>query len=208
MQGQRCVLRPFDLVPHTDALYRATCGPDTDHNWTYLPYGPFDDRTAYRQWMQEHACGSDPLFFTIIAEETDTPVGVGSYLRIDPDNGSIEVGHLNFSADLQRSAVATEAMYLMMKRVFDELGYRRYEWKCNALNARSVRAATRFGFTPEGIFRQSMVAKGRNRDTAWFSVTDKEWPGIRAAFEAWLDASNFDGDGIQHKPLSAFMPPR
>ncbi len=145
--------------------------------------------------------GRRPLFHAI-HDESGAPAGVAAFLRIDPVNGVIEVGHINFAPRLKRTRVATEAMYLMMRRVFEELGYRRYEWKCDSLNAPSRAAATRFGFTFEGIFRQAIVYKGRNRDTAWFSIIDREWPAVKAAFEAWLDPSNFDEAGRQRAPLT------
>jgi RimJ/RimL family protein N-acetyltransferase len=170
-------------------------------NWTYLPYGPFasaDDWAAAIQGVQRL---SDAMFFAIVLAGSERPVGVASYLRIEPRMGAIEVGHLAYAPALQRSPAATEAMYLMMRRVFDELGYRRYEWKCDSLNAPSRRAALRLGFRFEGIFRQMMIIKGRSRDTAWFSILDAEWPALRAAFERWLDPSNFDAQGRQRARL-------
>ena len=154
---------------------------------------------------QTHAAA---LFRAYAADpKCEQPVGVAAYLRISPLTGSIEVGHLSYSPALQRTAAATDAMYRMMKRVFDDWGYRRYEWKCDALNAPSRAAATRLGFRFEGVFRKLMVLKGRNRDTAWFSIVDDEWPGIRGAFEAWLAPSNFDAEGRQRHRLEEFMPP-
>ncbi len=144
--------------------------------------------------------GDDPLFHTIL-DSDDVPVGLASYLRIDPDNGSIEVGHIHYSPLLQRQPAGTEAMFLMMSQVFDELGYRRYEWKCDALNASSRRAAERLGFTYEGTFRQATHYKGRNRDTAWFSIIDKDWPRICDAFNLWLELANFDDSGKQKSSL-------
>jgi RimJ/RimL family protein N-acetyltransferase len=158
------------------------------------PYATFDD---YAAWVDGARITRDPLFFAILAPH---PVGVAAYLRIAPEAGSIEVGHINFSPLLQQTAAATEAMYLMMARVFD-LGYRRYEWKCDALNAASRRAAERLGFTFEGIFRQATVYKGRNRDSAWYSLIDQEWPARRAAFERWLAPENFDAQGRQRSQL-------
>ena len=173
--------------------------------WTYLPYGPFDSLDTYRAWTEEMSRRSDPLFFAIIDRNSGHPsgrvVGLASYLRIDPAAGSIEVGHLHYSPLLQRTPAATEAMFLMMERAFN-LGYRRYEWKCDALNAPSRAAAQRLGFTFEGIFRQAVVVKGRNRDTAWFSIIDAEWPALANAFRRWLDPANFDPQGKQRERLS------
>ena len=191
---------------HAADLHAANLADRANGNWTYLAYGPFPTLDAYKAWMQQ-TCGSeDPLFHAIIDRDTGKAVGVASYLRIDPGAGVIEVGHINYSPLMQRKPTATEAMYLMMVRVFDELGYRRYEWKCDALNAPSCGAAKRLGFTFEGIFRQATMYKGRNRDTAWFSITDQEWPAVKAAFEAWLAPANFDAGGQQKKKLGELMP--
>ena len=171
--------------------------------WDYLPYGPFDSLDAFRAFLTETCLGRDPLFYAIIDLASGRAVGMASYLRIDPPNGVIEVGHINYSPALQHSPAATEVMYLMMRQVFDGWGYRRYEWKCNDLNARSKNAARRLGFTFEGVFRQAVVSKGRNRDTAWFSILDSEWQQAKLAFESWLEAANFDDDGCQRKSLAA-----
>ena len=170
--------------------------------WTYLPYGPFATLEAYRAWIEEVWSGSDPMFYAIVDTSTGRALGVAGYLRISPASGSIEVGHISYSPLLQRTPAATEAMYLMMARVF-ELGYRRYEWKCHALNAPSRAAALRLGFTFEGVFRQATVIKGRNRDTAWYSVIDEEWPALKEAFGRWLAPANFDEQGKQRIRLSA-----
>ena len=178
--------------------------------WTYLPYGPFPDLAAYRTWMEAKWLGTEPLFFAIVDAASGRATGVASYLRIDPASGAIEVGHLGYSPRLQRTPAATEAMFLLMARAF-ALGYRRYEWKCDALNEPSRAAALRLGFTFEGIFRQATVVRGRNRDTAWYSVIDAEWPALRAAFEHWLAPENFDADGRQRVRLSELTrqsPPR
>lgn len=169
--------------------------------WTYLPVGPFASLVEYRTWLEAKQASDDPLFFAIVDTATGLTVGVASYLRIDPANGVVEVGHLQYSPLLQRTAAATEAMHLMMKQAF-ELGYRRYEWKCDALNEASRRAAERLGFTFEGIFRQAIVYKGRNRDTAWYSIIDAEWPRLDAAYRRWLDPGNFDENGRQRSSLS------
>jgi len=204
MPGRFCRLEPLDVARHAQELFEAF-GADTENRiWTYLSVGPFDDFGAYRVWLEQSCLGDDPLFFAVIDRNTNKAVGVASYLRIDPANGVIEVGSINYSPALQGTAAGTEAMYLMMKRVFDELGYRRYEWKCDTLNAGSKRAAARLGFTYEGMFRQAVLYKGRNRDTAWFAIIDKDWPDIKAAFTAWLAPENLSADGDQKKSLAAF----
>ena len=170
--------------------------------WTYLSYGPFDTLNSYRGWAEEMSRRSDPLFYAIIERATERALGVASYLRINPPAGTIEVGHIGYSPPLQRTPAATEAMFLMMERAFT-LGYRRYEWKCDSLNGPSRAAAQRLGFSFEGVFRQATVVKGRNRDTAWFSVIDGEWPALRDAFQRWLHPANFDEQGKQRMRLSA-----
>jgi RimJ/RimL family protein N-acetyltransferase len=201
MQGRRVRIEALDPEAHAEDLFHANSADCEGRNWTYLPYGPFERLADYRAWITQNCLGADPLFHTIVDQQSGKALGVSSYLRIDPKMGVIEVGHINYSPALQGSAAATEAMYLMMARVFDELGYRRYEWKCNALNKASCRAAERLGFTFEGIFRQATVVKGRNRDTAWFSLLDSEWPKAKAAFQAWLDPANFDAKGRQKRSL-------
>ncbi|TSD88708.1 GNAT family N-acetyltransferase [Mycobacterium sp. KBS0706] len=202
MEGRICRLEPLDPARHAEDLFEAM-GRDTDgRNWTYLGIGPFADFAGFSAWLEKMAAGSDPQFHTVIDRATGRAVGVASYLRIDPANGVIEVGHIHFSPLLQRTPMATEAMFLMMARVFDELGYRRYEWKCDSRNAPSRAAAARLGFQYEGLFRQALVYKGRNRDTAWFSIIDGEWPRLRAAFERWLAPANFDAEGRQRESLS------
>ena len=174
--------------------------------WTYLPYGPFETFDDYLGWLTDRPQSSDPLFYTVVDNATGKAVGVASYLGISPAKGSIEVGHINFSPLLQRTPAATEAMHLMMKRAF-ELGYRRYEWQCNALNAKSRAAAQRFGLSFEGVFRQTSVYKGRNRDTAWYATVDWEWPELEIAFMRWLDPANFDQEGKQTIRLSDLTAP-
>lgn len=202
MAGRFCRLEPLSVERHARDLYTAFARDTEGRTWTYLPYGPFRSAEEYREWMSATCFKDDPSFYAIIDAATDKPVGVAAYLRIDPKNGVIEVGHLSYSPLLQRTPAATEAMYLMMRRAFD-LGYRRYEWKCNALNAASRNAAERLGFTFEGIFRQAVIVRGRNRDTAWFSIIDSEWPALRAAFQRWLSHENFDSDGRQRESLRA-----
>lgn len=206
MAGRSCRLEPVDPVRHADALHRANALDREGAMWTYLPYGPFDSEAEYRAWMEKTCLGDDPQFFAIIDLHSNAPVGLAAYLRIDRANGVIEVGHLAYAPPLQRTRAATEAMYLMMSRAF-ALGYRRYEWKCNSLNHPSRAAAQRLGFSYEGTFRQAVVSKGRNRDTAWYSVIDSEWPALRAAFELWLAPENFDAMGRQRTGLSSLTAP-
>ena len=206
MIGRTCRTEPLDAARHGADLHTANMLDLDGRNWTYLPYGPFKTLEEYVVWLTGVASTADPQFHAIVDLATGEAVGIASYLRIDPGNGSIEVGHINFSPQLQRTIAATEAMYLMMKRTF-ELGYRRYEWKCNALNAPSRAAAQRLGFSYEGVFRQATVAKGRNRDTAWYAAIDREWPALDAAFQRWLAPANFDERGRQRTPLSALTAP-
>jgi len=202
MAGKYCKLEPFDLERHHAGLYKSFATDKDNRNWTYLPYGPFDSVNQFRSWCQSGCLGNDPQFHTII-NSIDQLVGMASYLRITPEVGCIEVGNIHFSPLMQRTRMATESMYLMMRRVFDELGYRRYEWKCNALNEPSCRAAERFGFEFEGIFRQATISKSRNRDTAWFAIIDTDWPRLKMGYERWLDEANFDRQGQQIRSLQA-----
>jgi RimJ/RimL family protein N-acetyltransferase len=207
MVGRYCRLEALAVDRHASSLHEAYQRDTEARLWTYLPYGPFDSFAAYVAWMHATCMRSDPLFFAIINASTNRATGVCAFLRIDPPNGSIEVGHLTFSPLLQRTTAATEAMFLMMKRAFD-LGYRRCEWKCDALNESSSVAAKRLGFTYEGTFRQAAVYKQRSRDTAWFSIIDREWPALRAAYEQWLSPENFDESGRQRARLSDFIAKR
>ena len=175
-------------------------------NWAYLPYGPFATLEAYETWLSEAALTPDPNFFAIIKRADKKAVGLASYLRINPQDGSIEVGHINYSPLLQKTREGTEAMYLMMKWAF-ESGYRRYEWKCNALNTKSRYAAQRLGLSYEGVFRQMSISKGCNRNTAWFAAIDKEWPALKASFETYLSDDNFAADGRPKKALSGLTKP-
>lgn len=200
--GRTCRLEPFDAARHVGDLHAAYAADAEARNWTYLPYGPFASEAAFRDFAEATFTGEDPLFHVVVDQESGRALGVASFLRIDPANGVIEVGHINFAPALQRTVMASEAMYLMMARVFDELGYRRYEWKCDALNAPSRAAAERLGFVYEGTFRQATIYRGRNRDTAWYSIIDTEWPALRRAFERWLDPANFDGEGRQRRSLA------
>ena len=186
---------------HTGDLFEAFCIAKNIADWTYLPYGPFDTENDLREWVAELAASQDPWMFALIDKNTGKACGVASYLRINPEYGSIEVGHIHFSPLVQKTPAATEAMFLMADLAFNS-GYRRYEWKCDSLNAPSKSAAKRLGFTFEGIFRQATVYKGRNRDTAWFAITDGEWLKLRGAFEQWLSDGNFSADGAQKESLS------
>ncbi len=206
IRGRYCRVEPLDPAAHGGGLYETIGSPaHHDGRWTYLPYGPFDGRESFQEWLEQVAAGEDPLFFTIV-DPDDRPIGMAAYMRIDRAHGVVEIGHLHFSPLLQRTAPATETVYLMLRRAFDELGYRRLEWKCDSLHTISRRAAQRFGFVFEGLFRQATIYKRRSRDTAWFAIIDAEWPLRRAAFEAWLAPENFDAAGAQRRPLSAFMP--
>ena len=202
MSGRSCRVEPIDPDRHASDLFSANSEDHDGRIWTYLPYGPMDTLESYREWMDATCLGDDPLFHAIVEADTDRAVGIASYLRITPKVGVIEVGHINYAPALQKTIAATEAMFLMMSRAFDELGYRRYEWKCDALNAKSCAAALRLGFRFEGIFRQAVVTKGRNRDSAWYSILDTEWPALKAVFQDWLDPANFDAEEHQKKSLS------
>lgn len=187
---------------HLDALHRALVLESPPSIWTYLAVGPFAEPAGLFGWLRD--LNDDPASVPhAICQPDGRAVGIASYLRLDHRNGSVEVGGIALSAELQRTTAATEAMYLMARHVFDDLGYRRYEWKCDSLNEPSRRAAARLGFTYEGRFRNALVYKDRNRDTDWFSITDAEWPAISSAFEAWLDPANHDADGAQREPLRA-----
>ena len=207
LQGCWCRLEPLDPARHGAELFASNSTDCGSRMWTSLPYGPFAEFATYASWLTRVANQGDPMFFAII-DESSQAVGVAAFQRIDPNAGSIEVGHLAFSPALQRRRAATEAMFVMMRTVFDELGYRRYEWKCDALNQASRRAAERLGFTYEGTFRQANVVKNRNRDTAWYSIIDSEWPPLRLALSQWLQRDNFDESGRQRRSLSEFASQR
>ena len=191
-------MEPLNAETHAALLFRAYQG--NDHVWDYLPYGPFTSAAQYHRWVRDTVADPVTLFYAVKNLESAAWEGVASFLRIDPKSGSIEVGHINFSPALQRTRASTEAMYLMMEWAFSN-GYRRYEWKCNALNLPSRRAAQRLGFSFEGVFRQASVVKGRNRDTAWFAAIDSEWPALKQAYDVWLSPSNFDPQGRQIERL-------
>lgn len=204
MAGRFCSVELLDLAIHADSLDHAYGHDPEGRLTTYLPWGPFTGRAEFDAFLTGYCLGSDPFFHAVVDTASGEAQGIAAFMRIDQRMGVIEVGGIWLSPLLQRRPAATEAMALMMARAFDELGYRRYEWKCDALNAPSRIAAQRLGFRFEGIFRQAMVYKGRNRDTAWFSVTDGEWPSLKRAFRHWLDPTNFDAEGRQRRPLASF----
>ncbi|GAA1578262.1 GNAT family N-acetyltransferase [Leucobacter aridicollis] len=199
--GTHCRLEPLDPAAHAAGLFAAFAAAPDGRDWTYMPVGPFASEEDYRAWAEAAAHAQDPLQFTVVSTATEEPLGTLALLRQDPKNAVVEVGFVAFSRGMQRSAVSTEAHFLLMQYVFDALGYRRYEWKCDALNEPSKRAAERLGFTFEGTFRQATVYKGRSRDTSWFSILDTEWAALRAEFVRWLGPENFDEGGVQRTPL-------
>ncbi|TNF90415.1 MAG: N-acetyltransferase [Gammaproteobacteria bacterium] len=205
LEGRFCRLEKLDASRHSQGLYEALLADETGALWTYLPEalpGSLDELT---EWVAQVSNRPDPAFYALIERASGRCLGRAAYMRIAPEAGSIEVGSILYSAKLQRTPMATEVMYLMMQHAFDVLGYRRYEWKCDSLNEPSRRAAERLGFSYEGIFRQALVYKGRNRDTAWYSVIDKDWPAIRKGYEAWFDPANFDESGRQKQSLATFI---
>jgi RimJ/RimL family protein N-acetyltransferase len=199
LRGRWMRLEPV-APAHAMSLYK-NIGNRNDDIWTYLGYGPFADFPAFEEWFLGRIPLRDPWFYSFVKVNTGEVLGMGAFMRADAANGAIEIGHIWMTYGLQQTREATEAIYLMMKHCLDDLGARRLEWKCDALNAPSRRAAERFGFSFEGVFRQHMIVKGRNRDTAWFSIIDSEWPRIKACFESWLEPSNFDADGRQKAKL-------
>jgi RimJ/RimL family protein N-acetyltransferase len=206
LTGRHIRLRPLDASRDAEPLFAESHPPAADPRlWDYLPDGPYPDASTYREHLAGDERSDDPLFYTLVRLPDERPAGVASYLRIIPEHGVIEIGHIWFGASLRQTSAATEAIYLLSAYAFDELGYRRLEWKCNALNQASRRAAERFGFRFEGVFRQHMVVKGRNRDTAWYAITDEEWPAIRSAFNAWLRPENFDESGRQRRRLAELI---
>ena len=201
MEGRFCAVERLDGERHSVDLHAANAADATGGMWTYMGYGPFASLKDYRDWVDAAAASRDPMWHAIIDKATGKAAGVASYLRIDAAMGTIEVGHIALSPAMQRTPAATEAMSLMMENAF-ALGYRRYEWKCNALNAPSRKAAQRLGFSYEGVFRQARIDKGRNRDTAWYAIINREWPELQAAFRKWLSPANFDEHGKQRTRLS------
>ncbi|NYH26128.1 GNAT family N-acetyltransferase [Paraburkholderia bryophila] len=202
LTGRYCRIEPVDVERHAADLYDAYSSAADARDWTYLNVGPFESLAAYREHLTRMAASPDPLHHTVIDLATGKAVGTLALMRIDRVNGVIEVGHVTYSPRLKQTRIATDAMFLVMTQVFDGLGYRRFEWKCDSLNAPSRAAALRYGFTFEGIFRQAIVYHQRNRDTAWFSVIDGEWPALRASYARWLDAGNFDAQGKQIERLA------
>jgi RimJ/RimL family protein N-acetyltransferase len=204
--GSHILVRPVNAEGDAVPLFSISHLPDGDPSiWTYLLDGPYESPDHLRKALAWAETSDDPLCFTLVPLADERPLGLASYLRITPELGVIEIGHIWFGVPLQRTTAATEAIYLLIRHAFDDLGYRRVEWKCNALNAASRRAAERFGFTFEGVFRKHMVVKGRNRDTAWYAITNDEWPAIRRGFEAWLAPENMDGEGRQRRSLRELL---
>ena len=203
LEGRFVRLEPLNAA-HAEALWNATRGPENDALWDYLFAGPFADRVSFDHYIEAKSSTGDPLFFAIIDRVSGQATGLSALMRIEPAHRVIEVGNILFAPAFQRTPGATEAMYLLARYIFEDLGYRRYEWKCNAQNQPSRRAALRLGFQFEGIFRQHMIVKGRSRDTAWFAMLDTDWPVCKAAFERWLDPSNFDAQGKQKQSLASF----
>ncbi|MGE0231312.1 MAG: GNAT family N-acetyltransferase [Flavobacteriaceae bacterium] len=201
MEGLYARLEPLQ-EGHLPALWQAFSTPAADDIWEYMAFGPFGTEAAFIAHARAAFFGADPQFYAIVEPDGGLPLGILALMRIDRANGVIEVGTILLSPAVQRTRTASAAMHLVMRRVFGELGYRRLEWKCDSRNERSKYAARRFGFTYEGLFRQHMIVKGRNRDTAWFSMLDREWPAVDAAFRAWLDPENFDARGRQRLPLA------
>ncbi len=206
LRGSHVLLRPVDAENDAAPLFSVSHAPDGDPAiWTYLPDGPYESQDHLRQMLAWAETSEDPLYFALVPLPDAQPQGIASYLRITPQFGVIEIGHIWFGQQLQRTTAATEAIYLLARHVFDDLGYRRLEWKCNALNVASRRAAERFGFAFEGVFRNHQIVKGRNRDTAWYAMTDDQWPAIRHGYEAWLAPENRDGDGRQTRALGGLI---
>lgn len=206
LRGSHVLIHPVDADADAEPLYAVSHPPDGDPGiWTYLPDGPYESPKQLGRMLAWAEETEDSVYFTLSKLPDERPAGVASYQRITPEHGVIEIGHIWFGVPLQRTTAATEAIYLLARHAFDEFGYRRLEWKCNALNAASRRAAERFGFRFEGIFRNHMVVNGRNRDSAWYAITDHEWPTIRAGFEAWLAPKNFDSEGVQKRPLGELI---
>ena len=200
--GRFVTLEPLEAAKHAASLWEKIQG--ADHIWDYMPDGPFEAKASFRRFVETKSASADPLFWAVVDNASGEAAGYATLMRIEPANRVIEVGNILMTPALQRTPGATEAMYLMARLVFDDLGYRRYEWKCNALNAPSRAAAARLGFTFEGVFRQHMIVKGRNRDTAWFSMLDTEWRAVKQAFERWLSPDNFNSDGHQRRSLASF----
>lgn len=204
MEGRLVRLEPLSAAAHGDGLFEVSSVDDAESRFRWLPDYPPQTRAAFQPWLEKAEASSDPLFFVVIDKASGKIAGRQTLMRIEPAHGVIEIGNIYWGPPMSRKPAATEAQFLFMRHVFDELGYRRYEWKCDNNNEPSKRAALRFGFTFEGVFRQHLVVKGRNRDTAWFSIIDSEWPALKKAYEGWLDPDNFDRDGVQKRRLEEF----
>jgi RimJ/RimL family protein N-acetyltransferase len=202
IEGKHCRLEPVDVERHLDDLFEAYSAADDGRDWTYLFSEPFTDIDVFKRYLTQVAASPDPLHYTVIDTARNKAVGTLALMRIEPVHGVIEVGSVTFSPLLKQTRISTEAQYLLMRYAFDDLKYRRYEWKCDSLNAPSRKTAQRLGFEFEGIFRQAIVYKGRNRDTAWYAIIDRDWPRIKQAFERWLSDDNFDADGKQRASLA------
>lgn len=201
MEGRYVRLEPLDPNRHGDGLYAASATPDGEARFRWLYESPPESREAFQSWLEKAAAGEDPLFFAVIDKATGRIGGRQTFMRIEPAHGVIEIGNILWNPPVAGTPAATEALYLFARHAFDDLGYRRFEWKCNAENEPSRRAALRFGFTFEGVFRNHLIVKGRNRDTSWFAMIDEDWPTIRRALEEWLDPANFDSEGRQRRRL-------
>lgn len=208
LEGRFVRLEPLDAARHGDELFEASSVSDADGRFRYLGEYPPESRAAFQSWLEKAEASEDPIYFAVIDKASGKVAGRQTFMRIDTANGVAEIGHIYWGPLVSRKPAATEAHFLFMRHIFDDLGYRRWEWKCNNDNEPSKRAALRFGFTPEGVFRQNMVIKGKNRDTAWFSIIDKEWPSLRQAYMDWLDPANFDTDGNQKRRLEEFRSSR
>jgi len=206
LSGAHVLLRPLQPESDAEPLFALTHAPHGDESiWTYLPDGPYRSAGEMRRMLAHAAASEDPLFCALVSSDGQRPLGMAAYLRITPEFGVIEIGHIWLSAPLKRTTAATEAIFLLLREAFDRMGYRRVEWKCDALNAASRSAAERFGFTFEGIFRKHMLVKGRSRDTAWYAIVDDDWAATRSGFQAWLADQNFDRAGVQRQRLSALI---
>lgn len=201
MYGNYCTLEPLDIYRHSADLFKTFKFNNQGETWTYLPFGPFKTYEEFKRWLSEKSVSKDYIFFAVIDKNSNVPNGIASYHDIDLMHGTAEVGSIHYSKMLQKTRAATEAMYLMMYQIFEKLGYRRYQWRCNSLNQSSRNAAERLGFKFEGIFRQTNVFKNLNRDTAWYSIIDSEWPSLKVKFQRWLDSNNFDANGNQKRKL-------
>lgn len=202
MEGRTVRLEPLDAARHGDGLYEAAATEDRDERFRWLYDEAPESRAAFQPWLDKAAASDDPLYFAVIDRTSGRIAGRQSFMRIDTANGGIEIGNILWNPPVARTPAATEALFLFARHAFDDLGYRRFEWKCNADNQPSRQAALRFGFTFEGVFRQHLIVRGRNRDTAWFAMIDKDWPVIRRAIEEWLDPANFDSEGQQKRRLT------